>query len=129
MKLSSSVIYQRSYGAVFILRTMFSCISEEEQKHPNCAGLLYQCLLSYWIITPCLPSYWFITLHLQFTLLYCACSISTCLSLQSTLLHQNQNIREEKERYYAITNHIFASVCDRNILSMSNLMDIFSSTS
>ena len=45
------------------------------------------------------------------------------------LLHQNQNIREEKERYYAITNHIFASVCDRNILSMSNLMDIFSSTS
>ena len=50
-----------SYKAVFILRTMLCCISEEEQKHPNCAGLLYQCLPSYWIITPCLP----------FLLVYC----------------------------------------------------------
>ena len=75
-------------------------------------------------------SYW--SILFIFCLLCCTVVVlsSTLLLLQSSLLlHQNQNIREEKERYYAITNHIFASVCDRNILSMSNLMDIFSSTS
>ena len=128
---------------IYPQKTMFYFISKEDL---DCA------------ITPCLPSSYYpnhlnffsinvyhligiITLSMStsywsilfiFCLLCCTVVVlsSTLLLLQSSLLlHQNQNIREEKERYYAITNHIFASVCDRNILSMSNLMDIFSSTS
>ena len=100
------------------------------KRGPDLCSLSMSTILLELLLYQCLPPSGL--LLFIFCLLCCTVVVlsSTLLLLQSSLLlHQNQNIREEKERYYAITNHIFASVCDRNILSMSNLMDIFSCTS